>query len=124
MNIAEQIMASPVGGTLRLGGGELPIYGYFVGGVVRPLVAELGDRPSDTLDNIKFFVGNLAEDTQALRSVRYIGWWTDEETGKLYVDGTSWHADYNEAERACRERGEIAFWDIERQREFRPVVQP
>lgn len=96
---------------------ELPKHGYFVGGNGEPLIfgsAEEANR-SASLKLIMEFVDR----TEA----RFIGWWTDEETGKVYVDGTTWHADYDEAERLCRERGEIAFWDIERQREFRPVVQ-
>ena len=122
MSITDQIFAEPEGGTVKLGGGQLPDHGYFVGGIVRPLVIEQGDRLDDVRDNIKFFIENLAEDTGALRSVRYVGWWTDEETGKLWVDGTSWYSDYSEAEWVCRARGEIAFWSIADQREFRPVV--
>ena len=42
-------------------------------------------------------------------------------TGKVYVDGTSWRLRYDQAETLCRTRREIAFYDIERGRSFRPV---
>lgn len=121
MNIAAQITRNPEGGTVGLEGRDLPATGYFVGGVVASLIVDTGPGWAyDERPGIDFFIAYLADRVGA----EYVGWWVDGETGKLYVDGTSWHADYDEAERACRERGEIAFWDIERQREFRPVYVP
>ena len=120
-SIIEKILASPEGGTVKLGGGDLPAAGYFVGGVVSPLVIEPGDDQADVRDNLKFFLGYLTEDTAALRSVQFVGWWTDEETGKVWVDGTSWHESEAEAMSASVGRSEIAFWDIAGQREIRTV---
>jgi hypothetical protein len=119
MNIVETILGNPQGGTVKLGGGDLPVTGYFVGGVVNPLLIEPDDRPEDVRDNLKFFLEYLAEDTEAVRSVQYVGWWTDEETGRLWVDGTSWHETEYEARRTGWERREIAIFDIERDRELR-----
>lgn len=118
MNIFERIQASPEGGTVSLTGGELPVAGYYVGGMVSPLIIDDGALGADAEWNIGMFVNYLIEQVGA----DYLGWWTDEETDKVWIDGTSWHADYDEAERVCRERNEIAFFDIERDREFRPVT--
>lgn len=95
---------------------DLPTTGYFVGGHGKALVFESFEEAnkSTALKQIIEFV----EDREA----RFIGWWADSETGKIYVDGTSWHADYDEAERVTRERNEIAFYSIADQREFRPVI--
>lgn len=116
MDITSQIVENIEGGTVSLEGRDLPTTGYFVGGVVSPLVL-----PGDFLvaSEIDYFVSYLTLDGNV---AEYVGWWTDSDDGKLYIDGTTWHADYDEAERICRERNEIAFWDIERAREFRPVV--
>lgn len=114
MNITNQILAAREGGTVSLEGRDLPTTGYFVGGIVAALI--VGDEPERA--EIDTFIAYLTDRIGA----DYVGWWTDLETGQLYIDGTTWHADYDEAERLCRERGEIAFWDIEREREFRPVI--
>jgi hypothetical protein len=120
MGIAEQIIANPEGGTVSLTGNPVPESGYFVGGMVSPLILPTPiEFTPDAAFEIETFVNYLLDRVGA----DYLGWWTDEETGKLWVDATSWHADYDEAERLCRERGEIAFWSIADQREFRPVVQ-
>ena len=51
----------------------------------------------------------------------FLGWWTDEETGKVWVDGTSHHSTEFVAGRIGRRRREIAIFDIERQRSLRLV---
>jgi hypothetical protein len=118
-NIASQILDDPEGGTVSLAGDPLPTVGYFVGGVVTPLILDTpSQHPRWDREAMDGFIEYL--NSPAVGAL-YLGWWTDEETGTLWVDGTTWHADYDEAERTTRERGEIAFWDIERQREFRPV---
>jgi hypothetical protein len=116
VSITDRILAEPEGGTASLGAHEVPTTGYFVGGVVASLVLDMPTSHSDA--KIHEFVGRLFRTLDA----EYVGWWVDGETGKLYVDGTSWHADYDEAESVCRQRHEIAFYDIENQRDFRPVV--
>lgn len=116
-SIVDRIIENPEGGTAHLQGAELPGTGYYVGGVVSSLIL---DQPTSRTDgDIEAFVAYIALDGNI---AEYVGWWVDDETGKLYVDATTWHADYDEAERVTRERNEIAFYDIERQREFRPVV--
>lgn len=116
MNITEQIIASPEGGTVSLTGGPVPESGYFVGGMVSPLVLE----PEELLlstghEMIDTFVTYLLDRVSA----DYLGWWTDEETGKLWVDATSWHETEWEAGRVGRQRREIAIYDAANQRELR-----
>jgi len=116
--IFNHIVENVDGGTIALIGDawstEVPEDGYFVGGASDTLILSgtpgLTDRPV-----IEAFVDGL--------TTGYVGWWIDTDTGKFYVDGSTWHAEYDVAESACRRRGEIAFWDIERGREFRPVEQ-
>lgn len=102
-------------GTLDVMGYDLPAYGYFVGGDGEPLVfdsAEDANRP-DALRAIERFVSSTP--------ARYVGWWTDQETGKVYVDGTTWFRFEADAGRVGRERREIAIYDAGNQRELRLV---
>lgn len=115
--ITEQILSTPDGGTARRDGRKLPSSGYFVGGAGRALVIEPGPDAS-TRDRVREFLRGIDLD-----GAMYVGWWTDEETGKLWLDTTTWTASYNQAEDWCSERDEIAFWDIKRAREFRPVIK-
>lgn len=107
MDITSRIIESRSGGTVRLDGGELPSYGYFVGGIISPLI--VGDDNLLPVTEIDNFVDYVRTQTDA----PYLGWWTDEETGKLYVDATSWEPDVDKATRLGEERGEIAIFDIE-----------
>lgn len=123
MDIAGEIMSNPEGGTVALeregmsgAHRNLPPYGYFVGGIVSPLVLTGTDSAEEREESLGLFVSYLSGSTM---NVRYLGWWTDEETGHLWVDGTSWHATEFEAGRVGRERREIAIYDIARQRELR-----
>jgi len=106
------------GGTLDLLGHELPTHGYFVGGASKVLIFHSPETANNSaaLKHIETFVKDLEG--------RYVGWWADEETGKVYVDATDWYPDYETAEKECRRRGEIAFYSIADQRGFRPVVSP
>lgn len=116
MEIVEQIFASPEGGTASLTGKELPTTGYFVGGLVSPLI--LGNGPDFTPDakwDVETFIAYLAESTDA----EYVGWWTDEETGKVWVDGTDWYSSEVRAAGIGRQRHEIAVYDIANERELR-----
>lgn len=103
------IIDNPEGGTLDLRGFPLPDNGYFVGGACPPLVFDSADDM--TYVALGAFIGHL-------RSA-YVGWWTDEETGKVYVDGTDWYGTEHVAATVARERHEIAFWDIGAEREIR-----
>ena len=107
-------IASGVDGTLdTVTVYDLPTTGYFVGGHGKALVFESLEEANKSTA-LKQII-ELVEDREA----RFIGWWADSETGKIYVDGTSWHETEFEAGRAARERREIAFWDIARERELR-----
>ena len=108
MNV-RPIIDNPEGGTLDLRGYPLPDNGYFVGGACPPLVFP----SAESIDPVTLgdFIGHL-------RSA-YVGWWTDEETGKVYIDGTDWISTQFGAEYVARQRGEIAFWDIGAAREIR-----
>jgi hypothetical protein len=118
VNAFEQIMASPVGGTLSLTGDPLPTEGYFVGGVVSPLILDPEDSPQERADQVKCFAEHLLARSAF---ARFLGWWTDEETGRLWVDGVSHHATEYRASRFGRIRREIAIYDIVRGRELRLV---
>lgn len=111
--VVNTIIDNPEGGTFRLSGEALPTTGYFVGGRVSALIIE-GD-PRGYREEIEFFVEYLST-----LGADYVGWWLDEDTGKIWVDCSDWFRDYETAERICRGRGEIAFYDIERQRSFEP----
>lgn len=113
VNAFEQIMASPAGGTLSLTGDPLPTEGYYVGGLVSPLILDGTDAQSDVSVFTEYLLDTL--------DVKFIGWWTDEETGHLWVDGVSHHATEHRASRLARERREIAIFDIVRGRELRLV---
>ena len=117
MNIAASIMANLEGGTASLDGSPLPTDGYFVGGIVSALVFPSPIRfTPDAIWNLQVFTNYLRTTVGA----RFVGWWTDEETGQLWIDGTTWTSNYNHAEQLCEERGEIAFYDVARQQEIRP----
>lgn len=116
MNFTEQIMANPSGGTVSLTGDDLPVTGYFVGGVVSPLILEPSDSPAERRAMLDDFIDYLNGPTVG---AAYLGWWTDEETGRVWVDGTSHHADHDVASKIGFRRHEIAIFDIARGRELR-----
>lgn len=115
MNFTQQILDNPSGGTIHLGGDNLPVTGYFVGGIVSPLIIEPDESPADQREALDTFIKYLINGA----GPAYLGWWTDEETGKVWVDGTTWHETEFEAGRIGRKRREIAIFDIERDRELR-----
>lgn len=116
--IVDEIVGTPDGGTARLNGTTpLPTTGYYVGGKVSALVE---DDPRDVdPGSVWIFLAYL----ESQQIAPFVGWWTDAETGKLWIDATTWHANYNDAEAQCRDRHEIAFYDVKRGRSIRPVVQ-
>ncbi len=115
MNIPEQIIANPEGGTVSLDGSPLPDYGFFVGGAGKPLVF---DNLGVAMDQ------NTISAFLHCASSGYVGWWTDSKDRKVYIDSTDWFASPDEAFDAGRVRGEIAIWDIEYQRELRFTYTP
>lgn len=119
--ITGQILSTPDGGTVRRDGRPLPTDGYFVGGAGRAAEIDLEGGAVGALEALKLITSFLRG--VELDGAMYVGWWVDTETGKLWLDTTTWTANYNQAEQWCTDRGEIAFWDIARAREFRPVVK-
>lgn len=119
MDYFEQVTASPEGGTASLRDGHpLPTTGYFVGGIVSPLIFFTGElEGAEAPWNLETFTTYLIEQINA----DFLGWWTDEETGHLYVDGVTWHETEFEAGRIGRGRRELAIYDVARQRELRLV---
>jgi hypothetical protein len=111
INYSATILATPVGGTLALDRSELPTTGYFVGGLVSALIYGAENDP----DDVDCFAEYLDHATPA----QFIGWWTDQETQALWVDGTSWHEGLTEALVIARDRNEIAIYDIANQKEVR-----
>ena len=69
----------------------------------------------DAAWDVEVFATYLAE----VIGAHYLGWWADSETGKVWVDGTTWYGDLAEAARVGRYRNEIAIYDIEAQAEIR-----
>ena len=119
MNFTDKIVEKPEGGTVSLTGDPLPLGGYFVGGVVAPLVLDEDDiHTPEGRAKVDEFIAYLNGPTVG---AAFLGWWTDEETGKVWVDGTSHHSTEFVAGRIGRRRREIAIFDIERQRSLRLV---
>lgn len=97
------------GGTVSTLAQELPIHGYFVGGVVQELVWErFVDLTGPGL--VKFVESAPSE---------FVGWWVDEETGKIHIDAVEWYEHEERALYTARGRGEIAVWDVANSREIR-----
>jgi hypothetical protein len=108
----DQIIANPEGGTAHLVGRDLPTTGYFVGGAGAGLVFP----PTASVDRY------MLTQMMLRASSEFVGWWTDPETGRLHVDQVTHEVTYIGAEVACRDRREIAFYDIERGRSWTPVL--
>lgn len=106
--LAQMIIDNPSGGTADIGGLTLPESGFFVGGAGAALVF-----PEGGADHYLIVQYLLRAQT------RYIGWWTDRETGRLYVDQSDWFEQGWFAEGIARTRHEIAYWDIAHGREIR-----
>lgn len=98
-----------VDGTIASDGEPLPTYGYYVGGAVKSLVF---DSP-DAVDRGE--VAYWAGKAPAL----FYGVWTDQETGKVYFDVSTWWITREIAMEIARAHGELAIWDIAGSREIR-----
>ena len=110
VDYASTILDDPNGNTVALNGGQLPTSGYFVGGIVSALIYQ-GDDEGD----IQEFAAYLHESTDA----EYIGWWTDQETGQLWIDGSEWYQHLGIAKAVGKGRNEIAIYDVANQSEIR-----
>lgn len=107
----DQIIDSPEGGTANvLHGDPLPTEGYWVGGgdITLILTFAPGEGVRELLESFLYHVEAV-----------YVGWWTDAKTGKLYVDVVNHLVSLSDARLVAADRGEIAFWDIENDREIR-----
>lgn len=100
----------PGGGTRALSGGPLPSWGYFVGGAGPLLVFQSEDRMREHWGMVESFVSAVY-----VHGYEHIGWWTDPETGKFYLDVSTWHESAITADQRADERGEIAFYGVEEQ---------
>lgn len=97
------------GGTVALNGLPLPTTGFFVGGATESLIFErLADVDPGAIERYVTYAPSA-----------YVGWWVDDETGKVYVDAVDWYANEFTASAIARTRKEIAVWDIARVREVR-----
>lgn len=103
--ISEQIVRNPEGGTVDMDGYPLPPDGFFVGGAGTVLIFRSHQEIDKSLISLWLTRPPVA-------ACVYVGWWTDQETGKVYVDWSSWTLDRPQAEFLAATRGEIAFWDI------------
>lgn len=109
-SIIHQILTHPAGGTGRSGDSNLPQYGYYVGGAGPALVFPSPERVDHYL---------LAQFVLFTMGDELVGWWTDEETGKMWIDRTTWHDNLAEARETAVKRGEIAFYSIAEERSIR-----
>lgn len=107
--VRRSIDNQPAGGTLALEEGlGLPRYGYFVGGAGPLLVFQSEDMLREHWESVGSYVAAVIAGGH-----QYVGWWTDPETGKVYVDCSTWHPDVFQADQQAMRRGEIAFYDVE-----------
>lgn len=109
LEITRHIIDNPTGGTFDLFEETLPTTGYWVGGEGHSLVF------ADVLHLSPVMLNGFVN---ALPG-RFVGWWIDEQTGKLWVDQCTWVPSLEAAHRIARSRGEIAFWDIANDHEIR-----
>lgn len=112
MDIFQQIIESPEGGTVGRDGRDTPDHGFFVGGHGQPIVFSAGAEYTADLER-------QVNDWIRKSNAPFIGWWTDEETGKLYLDGSDYVESEFTATQLGRLREEIAVWDIGNERELR-----
>ncbi len=113
--IIAKILTDLDGGTMSLRESmSVPSYGYMVGGAGPVLVL----RDSLGVDESRFLVESYLSHVR-IQGHGFVGWWTDRETGKFYLDCSTWHESVTDADRASTERKEIAFYDLGNDREMR-----
>lgn len=112
-DMAHHMTTNPNGGSFTLDGSDVPTTGYYIGGLVSPLIVDEMTSAGD----VEYFIDYL----KSLNTVTHVQWQTDDENA-AWVDGVSWTDRYIDAEVTCKERGERAFYDIERTRSFTPIV--
>ena len=107
--VRHHIDNAPEGGTLSLLGHSVPTHGYLVGGAGPALVFRNEADLRDHWEIVEDYVTGVVH-----HGHQYVGWWTDPETGKVYLDCSTWHAEAASADAHAVKRGEIAFYGIER----------
>lgn len=90
---------------------ETPSYGYMVGGAAKPLTAPQSDV---TAEVILAYANVMQEALSAPEA--FLGVWLDPETGLVWLDVSDWHFFSGEAARISRERGEISYWDLHKEK--------
>ena len=105
----------PAGGTLTLSG-ELgtPNHGYFVGGAGPLLAFQSEEMLRENWKAVESYVSAMISSGH-----QHLGWWTDPETEKVYLDCSTWHPDMFQADQHAMRRGEIAFYDVEGDRDIK-----
>lgn len=111
--IADEILANPSGGTVRLSatGNPTPDTGYFVGNGLQGLTCPAGMVSRAVVLGALVWLHTLPE------GPRFIGWWTDGD--RFYIEPSDWTSNYNHAVQLASERGELAFFDVARQADIR-----
>lgn len=101
-------------GTVPLNSLPLPSMGFYVGGSIPEMVMTSDDvnrRDAVPIQRVIDFVHRAG--------TAYVGVWTDTETDKIHFDAVEWYAEEFTAAAIARVRGELAVWDIARERELR-----
>jgi hypothetical protein len=96
INYSGTVLANPKGGTITLDGKPLPTTGYFVDGIVSPLIYSPVSEPSD--------IDEFAEYLSEYSGADYLDWWVDQETDLLWINGLSWHESLTAALIVARDR--------------------
>lgn len=117
-DMARHMTTNPDGGSFALDGSDLPTVGYYVGGLVSPLILD-GDTPVEDVKDVERFIDHLKS---AVDGVTHVRWWTDEDLTWVY--GASWTDRYIDAEATCQERRQWSFYAIEQGRWFEPILVP
>jgi hypothetical protein len=113
-----------IDGALNDGGasiwqGERADHGYLVGipgnGYTLPVEIIIKGHGPVALSHVAEWVERTRRDIAATW-----GSWLDADTGIVYFDISSHHANRETAATVCANRGEIAFWDVAENVECRP----
>lgn len=109
---AETLVANKSGATIDLFDGEV-VYassGYFVG----------GSCEGEHFSGEEHAFGRILRWLRTIPyHVRFVGVWTDVETGIIYLDGSDYFAKKEEALAIAKLREEIAIWDCSANEEIR-----
>lgn len=99
--------------------GEQADHGFLVGLPGRGCIFTRAERQRDP-DAVLRQAAVWVKGTGTVEGAATRGSWLDAETGTLYLDLSSHHADFSEALNALHVRGELALWDVADAVERRP----